>query len=452
MLRKPPNWRKGLTEDLFKKALASDELRDLVKHAEKDYVYWDPFLHYKMPEGFTPEEAWSYLKFTRQISTESTPITSKESKHFSISVTKGMYKKLSFIDSNTSGFLTSNIDKPTNTQRNQLIMSGLTEEAIASSQIEGANTSRKVAKEMLLTNRKARTRDEQMIINNYQVMQRLLDWKDLELSKNMLIDIQKNITAGTLDDEKDTGRFRIDEDNIGVIDRLTGETVFTPPTAEFVSKELDKLIEYANTPDSENDFVHPVIKASLLHFWLAYLHPFVDGNGRTARAIFYWYLLRNNYWMFQYLSVSRVIKRSKKQYDNAYLYSEYDDNDLTYFIHYKLRAIVLSIKDFVEHYERKLAKEKVIQKIVGQLGEYNERQIDLLQDLNLDKDKTVDLSYYKGHYRISYETARTDLTHLTEKHLLDKIISGKKYIYVPNTVEIKKLLNEAPEIKNLNKE
>src|SRR5258708_7263481 len=103
--------------------------------------------------------------------------------------------------------------------------------------------------------------------------------------------------------------------------------------------------------------------------------------------------------MFQYLSVSRVIKRSKKQYDNAYLYSENDDNDLTYFIHYKLHAIVLSIKDFIEHYERKLAKEKVIQKIAGQLGEYNERQIDLLQDLNIDKDKTIDLSYYKGHYR-----------------------------------------------------
>ncbi len=448
MIKKPPNWRNGLTQDLFKKALISDELKDLIKNADKDYVYWDPFMHYKMPKGFKPEEAWSYLKFTRQISTESTPITSIDKKPFFINLTKGMYKKLSFIDSNTSGFLTSDTEKPTNAQRSQLIMSGLTEEAIASSQIEGANTSRKVAKEMLLTNRKARTRDEQMIINNYQVMQRLLDWKDLELSKSMLIDIQKNITTGTLDDEQDSGRFRKDEDYIGVVDRLTGETVFTPPKADFVSSELDKLIEYANAPESENDFVHPVIKASLLHFWLAYLHPFVDGNGRTARAIFYWYLLRNNYWMFQYLSVSRIIKRSKTQYDKAYLYSEYDDNDITYFIHYKLRAIVLSIKDFVEHYERKLAKEKVIQKIAGQLREYNERQIDLLQDFNINKDKIIDLSSYKGHYRISYETARTDLSHLTEKNLIDRIISGKKYVYVPNTVEIKKLLIVTPEVKS----
>lgn len=440
MIRKPPNWRKGLSTEFFKKALISAELRILIKHAENEYAYWETFRHYKMPVGFSAEEAWAYLKFTRQVNSENTPIRDKNFKSFNMNLTKNMYKKLSFIDSNTSGFLTSDFDKPSNAQRNKLIISGLTEEAIASSQIEGANTSRKVAKEMLLVNRKARTRDEQMIINNYQVMQRLLDWKDLPLSKSMLIDVQKNITTGTLDEENDSGRFRKDEDEIGVVDKLTGETVFTPPNAEFVSKELDRLVEYANSPELKNDFVHPVIKASLLHFWLAYLHPFIDGNGRTARAIFYWYLLRNNYWMFQYLSVSRVIKKSKVQYDNAYLYSEYDDNDLTYFIVYKLRAIVLSIKDFIEHYQRKLAKEKTLQKIAGQLGDYNERQIDLLQDLNDNKDKTIDLSIYKGHYRVSYETARSDLSYLVKKNLLDRITSGKKYIYVPNTVEIKKLL------------
>ncbi len=447
MIKKPPNWKKGLNEDFFKKVLSSEELKQLLKHAEKDYVYWDKFMHYKMPLGIKVDEAWSYLKFTRQITSEITPIKAINENPFTMNLTKGMYKKLSFVDSNTSGFLTSSFDKPTNAQRSQLIMSGLTEEAIASSQIEGANTSRKVAKEMLLTNRKARTKDEQMIINNYQVMQRLLDWKDLELSKSMLIDIQKNITAGTLEDENDSGRFRTDEDNIGVVDRLTGETVFTPPKAEFVSNELDKLIAFANAPESENDFIHPVIKATLLHFWLAYLHPFVDGNGRTARAIFYWYLLRNNYWMFQYLSVSRIIKKSKVQYDNSYLYSEHDDNDLTYFISYKLKVIVASIKDFLEHYEHKLTKEKILQKIAGKLGEYNERQIDLLQDLDSKKDTTVDLAKYKGHYRISYETARSDLSFLTEKNLLDKILSGKKYIYVPNTVEVKKLLSSAPDIK-----
>lgn len=444
MIKRPPNWLKNFSGELFKKAISSTELRVLIKQAEKDYVYWDTFKHYKMPEGFTSEEAWTYLKFSRNSNSETTPVKAIDDRFFSFAITKNMYKKLSFIDSNTSGFLTSDFDKPSNAQRGKLIISGLTEEAIASSQIEGANTSRKVAKEMLLTNRKARTRDEQMIVNNYQVMQRLLDWKDLELTKDILIEIQKNITTGTLDNEADSGRFRTDEDEIGVVSKLTGETVFTPPKADFVSTELEKLVNYANSSESEDEFVYPVIKASILHFWLAYLHPFVDGNGRTARAIFYWYMLRNNYWMFQYLSVSRIIKRSKTQYDNAYLHSEYDDNDMTYFLNYKLQAIMLSIKEFVNHYQRKLEKDKVIQRIAGNLGEFNGRQIDLLQDLDTNRDKVVDVASYKANYRISYETARSDLGFLVDKILLDKVLSGKKFVYIPNTIEVKKLLETAP--------
>lgn len=443
MIKRPPNWLKGFSSELFKKAVSSEGIRNLVKQAEKEYVYWDTFRHYKMPEGFNPEEAWTYLKFTRNSNAESTPVKDVKGEAFKFTVTKNMYKKLSNIDSNTSGFLTSDYDKPSNTQRSKLIISGLTEEAIASSQIEGANTSRKVAKEMLLTKRKAKTRDEQMIINNYQVMQRLLDWKNLELGTGMLIEIQKNITTETLEDENDSGRFRTDEDGIGVINRLTGETVFNPPNAEFVSKEIERLVKYANATESEDEFIHPVIKASILHFWLAYLHPFVDGNGRTARAVFYWYMLRNNYWMFQYLSVSRIIKRSKKQYDDSYLYSEYDDNDMTYFLSYKLKAITLSIKEFIDHYQRKLEKEKMVQKIAGKLGVFNERQIDLLQDLDVNKDKVLDLASYIAKYRISYETGRTDLSFLVSKNLLGRIHSGKKYVFIPNTAEVKKLLEAA---------
>lgn len=44
---------------------------------------------------------------------------------------------------------------------------------------------------------------------------------------------------------------------------------------------------------------------------IAYMHPFVDGNGRTARALFYWYMLKSGYWLTEYLSISRVIAKSK---------------------------------------------------------------------------------------------------------------------------------------------
>ena len=442
MIIKPPDWQKYISSEFFQKALNSTELVKLVKRAERDYIYWDKFRFLPMPNGFKPEEAWAFLKFRRLSNQETTAVKSVGQENFSFTITKKMFERLSVIDSNTSGLISSDLGKPTSSERNQLIISSLTEEAIASSQIEGANTSRKVAKQMLLSKRKARNTDEQMIINNYQVMQRLQDWKDLDLSIEMLIEIQKNIASGTLDDEGDAGRLRRDDDHIHVVNRLTGESVFEPPNAEVMHKELAKLVSYANDKMNSEDFIHPVIKASILHFWLAYLHPFVDGNGRTARALFYWYLLKKNYWMFQYLSVSRIIKQSKRQYDNAFLYAEYDENDITYFLSYKLKVITQSIEDFWAHYRRKVEKEKRVEKIALKLGEFNERQVSILQFFHEHKDATMDVMTHQSKFDIAYETARADLMGLAEKDLVSVVKAGNRFIFIPDTAQIKRLISK----------
>lgn len=440
MIEKPPEWKKKLSPNLFVRALESAELQKLIKHAEKEYVFWDKFKHYSPPEKIDIKEAWAYLKFSRLATSEKAPVRDKDGKQFAFTQTRSMYRQLSYIDSNTSGFLKSGLEKPTEMQKNQLILSGISEEAIASSQIEGANTSRKVAKEMILSKRKPRTRGEQMIINNYQVMQRLMDWKDLRLSKKMLLDIQNNITTNTLEDENDAGKFRTDEDDIHIVDGVTGTIAFTPPDEKTFLKELDRLVVFANTDEKGDEYLNPVIKASILHFWLAYLHPFVDGNGRTARALFYWYLLRKNYWLFQYLSVSRAIKMSRVQYDNAFLKTELDDNDLTYFIIYKLKAIEKAIESFTSHYQKKLADYKRNKILSERLTNLNERQIALMYSLVKNQEKVVDINTHMTKNQIAYQTARADLIKLAAEGLLTQLIDGKKYIFVPNISVIKKLL------------
>jgi len=441
MIKRPPEWKKKLNPDFFRRALDSSELQKLIKHAEKEYVYWDKFKYYTPPKDFSIEEAWAFLKFSRLSNRETAPVRDETGKSFAFTQTKIMYQKLSYIDSNTSGFLKSSLEKPSESQKSQLILSGISEEAIASSQIEGANTSRKIAKEMILSQRKPRTVDEQMIINNYQVMQRLMDWKDLSLNKEMLLEIQKNITTNTLKNEKDAGRFRQDADNIQIVDSLTGDIAFTPPSEKIFLNELNRLIKFANTEEPEEEFLHPVIKASILHFWIAYLHPFVDGNGRTARAIFYWYLLRKNYWLFQYLSVSRAIKMSRAQYDEAFLKTELDDNDLTYFIIYKAKVIGESIEAFVSHYQKKLKEFERNEILSRQLVDLNERQIALLYSLDKSSGKNIDIKTHKTKNQIAYQTARADLIKLSKRGLLTQLANNKKYIYVPNNAAIKKLLN-----------
>lgn len=440
MIDQPPNWKSYITPNFFQQALDSIELQELVKKAEREYVYWDKFKYYPPPKGFSIKEAWAFLKFSRTTNREKTPIVDNEQNNFTYTVTKTMYQKLSYIDSNTSGFIINEWNKPTDAQKNQLIVSSLSEEAIASSQIEGANTSRKAAKQMILSQRKPRTRDEKMIINNYMVMQKLMEWKNLELSNDMLLEIQSIITKDTLENSKDEGRFRSDEDGVQVVDRLTGIVAFTPPRFSIYKEQLNELIKFANADEKEEDFIHPVIKSTIIHFWLAYLHPFVDGNGRTARALFYWYLLRKNYWLFQYLSVSRVIRMSRVQYDNAFLKTELDDNDLTYFLIYNLKTINKAIDDFIEHFKNKLSEEKRIEQMAVQFKGLNERQLLLINYLIENPQISVDIKTHKNKYQTAYQTARTDLIKLHNKGMLTQISDGKKYIYVPNKDALRKYL------------
>lgn len=439
---KPPFWQEILNDALIKRSFSSSELQQLIKKAQRDYLHWDAFKYQKMPDGFAPEEVWAVLKLNRSSLYQATPVKANDGRPFQFALVNTLYQKLNYIDTYASGFIkTFSETKPTEAQKNKFIISGLTEEAIATSQIEGANTTRQVAKEMLASQRAPRTTGEQMIINSYQVMQRLDIWKGLDLNKDMLLEIQKLVTDKTIKDPNGQGRFRNDSDEIVVHDAITGEVVHTPPKEQEMLKQLEHLIQFANQTEEEGDFIHPVVKASILHFWLAYLHPFVDGNGRTARTIFYWYLLKKEYWLVQYLSISRAIVQSRKRYDNAFIHSENDDNDLTYFILYIADAFKVSIIKFVEYFEKKLNEIEKFKKVADRLENYNARQIALLHYFVENPDEITDVSMHQAKQGLSRQTAHNDLMNLVKKGMLVQTVKKgtRKYIFMPNIQFIKKL-------------
>ncbi|HUO50069.1 MAG TPA: Fic family protein [Candidatus Paceibacterota bacterium] len=449
MKNPPNNWYKIVTPELttllWQKTDTALVLRKILEKAQEKYVPWDVFRHYPFPKGVTSEQAWGLLKMQYRLPIEATPIRVKDAPHtrFGYNPPKSLFRLLTYIDTHTSGLINTFSTSTTSAQRDQLVMSSLVEEAIASSQIEGASTSRKVAKEMLYSGRKARNMGEQMIINNYQVMQYLTQLKDLELSEEMLLDIQKRITYKTLEDPNEGGRFRTDADNIVVMDKLTGEIAFEPPKEAQMLEELKELIKYANTESIDgNSFVHPFLKATILHFWVAYLHPFTDGNGRTARAVFYWYLLKKNYWLFEYLSVSRIIKTSKRRYDEAFIHTETDDNDLNYFIMYMAGVTAKAIDDLKKYYERKLKEDQQIKDAAKRIAELNERQIALISYFKSNPNRVTNIKHHQTVHGIVYETARKDLFELRDKGLLVESHKGKKKIYIPNVRAIKSFLKD----------
>jgi Fic family protein len=192
---------------------------------------------------------------------------------------------------------------------------------------------------------------------------------------------------------------------------------------------MKRLCDYAN--DDGPVFVHPVIKAVILHFWLAYLHPFADGNGRTARALFNLFMLKKGYWLFEYLSVSRAILGKRAGYDKAYLYAELDDCDLTYFVDFNLHAIEKSLKDLWAYLDRKNADDKQISESLRHDPTLNYRQRALVGRALRDSAATFTVESHRASHDVAYATARADLLDLVAREYLEQHRRGKAFVFVP---------------------
>ena len=158
--------------------------------------------------------------------------------------------------------------------KDKYLFNSLMEEAIASSQLEGAVTTRRVAKQMLREGRKPRSMAERMIFNNYQAILRIRDRQKDDLSPQLLRELHSVLTSGTFDDPSNEGRFRQPDDNVVVEDSYSHDVLHNPPPAESIDGRIKEIGGFANR--KSRPFVHPVTKAIILHFAIGYLHPFVN--------------------------------------------------------------------------------------------------------------------------------------------------------------------------------
>jgi Uncharacterized conserved protein len=304
-------------------------------------------------------------------------------------------------------------------------ISSIMEESIASSQMEGANTTIDIAKKMLRDKRSPKNKAERMIYNNYAAMELIKKNKDEKLSIDLILDVHKIITRGTLDDEDDEGVFRRTND-IVVSDPLTGDVYHRPMDFERISDCIGSLCNYVN----DESFVPPLIKASVIHYMIAYVHPFTDGNGRLARSLFYWYLIKKGYPLVEFLAISKSIKAHRGSYDLSYLYSETDDNDMTYFIKFNLKCVEESLNTFLKYLGRKMKEQKEFEKNVLANEDMNIRQKMILQDAMKDWN-AFSVYEVQSKYQTSYQTARTDILGLMEKGMIKEFgRDGNKKLYM----------------------
>ena len=128
------------------------------------------------------------------------------------------------------------------------------------------------------------------------------------------------------------------------------------------------------------------------------------------------------------MSISRIIIKSPSQYSRAYIYTETDENDLTYFINYQLRTMKLALQDLRSYISRKMKEEKELFEIIENIEGINIRQATILHEFNENQRKKLTIREVQEVFDVVYETARQDLLDLEKIGFLKKKIMGKKQL------------------------
>lgn len=408
---------------------------------EPEYRHWDALKHKRpLPAGFSREQAWYAVKLSRLFERKKSEIHTPDGHIFGWTKLGVFERYCHEFDLHTGGELITSVGDLRVDEKKRLVSKGLMDEAIASAQLEGADTTRAYAQKMLREKIKPRNESDQMILNNHKAM--LLvesEYKEKRLSMDLLLEMHSLLTEKTFDSEGETPRLRRLGEEMYVLEKADGIVYHKAPDVDFVMNELRRLVHFANHDDEA--FVHPIIKASMLHFWLGYLHPFTDGNGRLARVLFYWYLLSKGYWAFAYLPIAARIKQGgKKGYTMAYVYTEQDDYDLTYFISYILRKSLEAHKDFQKYVAGMRKSNAEIASAARTKHSLNDRQIQLIKYLGASTDNATTYASYVSVSGVSRATAINDLNDLLKKGFTKKKKVGRT-VYVYGTSSIGKLLD-----------
>ncbi|MFX4271936.1 Fic family protein [Propionibacteriaceae bacterium Y1685] len=426
----PPTSDEIFTEVAQRDPAAIVRILRASRQPQSSYYHWDELRHRTPPDRISHREWWAGIKQGRETSARLLEgLQQTDGRPFTHNLADGVLQQLDLLTPRLSGQIAMSEQVTNQGTRDSYVVSSLIEEAITSSQLEGAVTTRRVAKEMLRSGRPPRDHSELMILNNHRAMQFISEHHDQDLTPELVCEIHRIVTEGTLDDPADAGRLQRPGDDRVSVRTFEDELLHTPPPAEQLPERLERLCTFANRTEP---YLNPILRATTIHFMVGYDHYFADGNGRTARALFYWSLLHAGYWLAEFLTISTVIKARHAQYGRAYLYTETDGGDLTYFHLFHLKVLDAAWRRLDQHLTRKAEEiSQTRHRLRAVPGEFNHRQLELVEHAVADPTETFSAHGHATRHRVSDETARQDLRDLESRGLLVRRKSGKRYVWVP---------------------
>lgn len=386
-------------------------MREIVEQYLKNYLPRREIIH-RLPVSMPISKVWPELQKARKEMSEKLPLSAMDGSAFWWVLTDRIIEESEKVIALARRDII--FDRP---EYQTAFEEAVLDEAVYSSVIEGAFTTRKEAQAFIREGRAPKNKSEQMVKNNYEALTYVLENIDAPITKETIFQIYSLVTKDTLEESAASDHYR---DEPVLVRSQRGEIVHTAPKAEQVSQMMDALIAFI--ADSE---LSPLIKACVAHFYFVYVHPFIDGNGRTARALSYMILLQAGYDFFRYFSISSVIAEERSKYYKAIKDVEDDEYDMTYFIDYSIGMLARAVKQL----EDRLVNKVVMEERCNQLkaSGANERLLAGAEWLLKSPNSSVTIKAWEQKFGVVTETARQDLFKLEEAGIVKRKLVKRRY-------------------------
>ncbi len=399
-------------------------IQELYEKFTVDRYLNKPEIMYRVDTNLLQTRAnlWGDILEKRKANGRKIPLKDQEGNNFWYAMTPSLEKIIHNIDVRAKQELGELVVSEI---QHRVLIESLIDEAFFSSVIEGAFSTKKRTRELVNT-KDPKNKSETMILNNYHALEFILDNLHRDLNEEVFISLHKIITENTLDEDEISEKYRDGPVYVMSENQTKTEPIYVAPPMEEVQQMMDELFSFIN---DEKKFINPLIKAFIIHFYIVYVHPFYDGNGRVARAFTYMYLLKKGYNFFRFFSISTVVNQKKGKYYKAIKDTEDYGSDLTYFIKAYSEMTLESIEDMITKLKKELEHDILILELEKDDIILSKRQKKFLSLIKGKESNITSIQEYLKKMKVSYETARTDLSELVELGIFKKDKKGKRYIY-----------------------
>ncbi len=296
--------------------------------------------------------------------------------------------------------------------------------AHSSTAIEGNRLSLEQVSDLAHGREVMATRKDKQEVKNYLTVLENID-KLAELSKiteDLILKVHNSVTKGTLENPSDCGVYR--NRYVVVANRITGEVFFRPPSNEDVPGLVRALVEWLNSTDVGT--IDPIIEAGIAHYEFVRIHPFVDGNGRTARVLATLILYLRGFDTKQFFCLDDYYDSDRPAYYKALQNIDQNTLDLTNWLEYFVEGVNVST-DAVKERIIRLSSERLRRTKRGQIA-ITERQMRIVEKINQNEKITVgDVS---KEFKITRQAALKEMNKLVNLKVVGLKGKGRGAYYI----------------------